>query len=223
MTTSPELASVTPTEVRPWRSDLEPAALPSTAGLTLGQVKVLQACITTFADKGFAGTSVRDVAAAAGMQSASLYNHFPSKEAMLHELVRMGYEHHLDRLMEAVLNAPSDPREQLAAAVRSHVLVHCEHPQIGLVTTYEAKHLPAEAMAGLRSLTERSRAVVIEILRRGTEQGVFHVNSPAVTLLALSSMGIDSARWFPHQEHISAEEVARDYAELALRMVGASS
>ena len=44
-----------------------------------------------------------------------------------------------------------------------------------------------------------------------------------VTLLALASMGVDAARWYPYQDEIDADALAADYANLALRMVGAAA
>jgi AcrR family transcriptional regulator len=204
-----------------WRSDLDPVALPTTGDLSAGQRKVLQACLELFADQGFAASSVREIAAAAGMQSASLYNHFPSKDAMLAALCVIGHESHLDGLMTAVINAASDPRQQLAASVRAHVLAHCTHARLGLVVNQELRHLPPDAMATVVTLRSRSSALTSEILRRGEQQGVFHLIGRDVTLAALGSMGVAVARWYPYQTDFGADQLAEDYAQLALRMVGA--
>ena len=202
-----------------WRPDLDRRALPPTEGLSPGQRRVLESCLELFAEQGFSASSIRDIASAAGMQSASLYNHFPSKDAMLSELVRIGYEFHLDRLLAAVLNAGADPEDQLYAAIFSHISVHCEYPLLGLVINHELRHIPGESRAYLAGVNGRAAGIVMEILRRGAEQGQFTQRGHHIVLLAFASMGIDSARWFPYQTAIDAEELAGDYARLALRMV----
>lgn len=218
---------LTPTQItslrssRMWRSDVDRRGLPPTDSLSPGQRRVLQACLGLFADEGFAASSIRDIGAAAGMQSASLYNHFPSKDAMLTELVRIGYEYHLDRVLTDVLNAGAEPRDQLYAAIHTHVLVHCEYPSLGIVVNHELRHVPDDDLPALARVNARAAGIVIEILRRGAEAGVFSGEGHHVALLAFASMGIDSARWFPYQTVIDAEELAGDYARLALRMASA--
>ena len=81
--------------------------------------RILVAGLKLFADRGFHATSIRDVAAAAGVQSASLYSHFPSKESILAELVLLGHEEHHRRIVTAMLEAGADPTAQLAALVRA--------------------------------------------------------------------------------------------------------
>lgn len=207
--------------VREWRDDLDPRALPPTDRLTLGQRRVLEACLVLFAEQGFAASSIRDIAGAAGMQSASLYNHFPSKDAMLTELVILGFEMHLERLIASIVNAPADPREQLRSAIHTHVMLHCEYPNLGLVANHEQRHLPSEAKPQVDAIRRRAGGLVTEVLERGGAQGVFSIRSPQATLFAIASMGVDAARWYPYQSEMSADQLCSEYAELALRMVGA--
>jgi len=47
------------------------------------KLRILTCAAELFAEKGFTETSVRDLAAAVGMKGASIYNHFPSKNAIL--------------------------------------------------------------------------------------------------------------------------------------------
>jgi AcrR family transcriptional regulator len=220
---SERLAAVAPASAvtRRWRSDLDPRALPPTEHLTLGQRRVLESCLVLFAEQGFAASSIRDIASEAGMQSASLYNHFSSKDAMLTELVTLGVGTHLERLIVAVVNSLAGPVEQLRSAIRTHVAVHCEYPNLGLIVNHEVRHLTPEAAAALDSVRRRSGGLVTEVLNRGVDEGVFVVDAPQATIFAMASMGVDAARWYPYQDEISAPQLCDVYAELALRMVGA--
>jgi AcrR family transcriptional regulator len=206
---------------RDWRSDLDPRALPVTDRFTLGQRRVLEACLVLFAEQGFAASSIRDIASAAGMQSASLYNHFASKDAMLAELVSLGFETHLERMIASIVNAPAEPCEQLRAAIRTHVMVHCEYPNLGIVVNREFRHLSPEARLQGEAVRRRAAGLVGEVLIRGVEKGVFSIRGQQATVFAMASMGVDAARWYPYQSEISAEDLCDEYAELALRMVGA--
>ena len=54
--------------------------------------QILAVAATLFCARGYAGTSLRDIAAAAGMKAGSLYYHFASKEELTAEVLRIGVE-----------------------------------------------------------------------------------------------------------------------------------
>jgi AcrR family transcriptional regulator len=55
------------------------------------RAKIVTEALRLFAEKGVAGTSVRDIAAAVGVAEAALYRHFPSKDALSRSLFLEGY------------------------------------------------------------------------------------------------------------------------------------
>src|SRR5262245_46332021 len=77
-----------------------------------------------FRERGYAATSVRDIARALDIQGASLYAHVASKEDVLWSLVERA-AHRFEAAAEAATRDLSSPRatEQLSALVRAHVLV----------------------------------------------------------------------------------------------------
>ncbi len=79
---------------------------------------ILDAALGLFAEKGYFGTSLRDVAGAVGVRESALYNYFPSKEALFEALL-MADSASKSEQMAALLDAPiGDGRvllERLAA------------------------------------------------------------------------------------------------------------
>jgi AcrR family transcriptional regulator len=93
---------------------------------------ILDAALELFADKGYFGTSLRDVATAVGVRESALYNYFKSKEALFDALI-LAHEHTktarlgaladdgpiadgravLERVAIASLESYLDPREQM--------------------------------------------------------------------------------------------------------------
>ena len=53
--------------------------------------RILDTAEALFAERGFAGTAVRDIAAAVGLTAASLYNHFAGKEALYAAVLERGH------------------------------------------------------------------------------------------------------------------------------------
>src|SRR5699024_3013660 len=93
-----------------------------------GSVRVRNAAIALFADRGFHGTGIRDLAGAAGMSSASLYHHMTTKEELLAEIMTTA----LGRLGAAariVTGDVTDPADRLGRLVALHVLTHAVRPE----------------------------------------------------------------------------------------------
>ncbi|MCO8250610.1 TetR/AcrR family transcriptional regulator [Comamonas thiooxydans] len=78
-----------------------------------------------FRQRGFHGTSTRDIAAAAGMQSGSIFYFFESKEAILHAVMQDGMTQAAVSQNAALqaLGARANGVERLSALVRNHLQI----------------------------------------------------------------------------------------------------
>ena len=202
----------------------ESADLPLRPELEGTRERILTAALRLFAEHGFEGVSIRDIAAAAQIQSASLYFHFTNKERILAELTYLGHEEHHNALVHALVAAGSTPSDQLVALVRTHVLVHCRYPTLAVVANNELHALSAEAGGPTMALRGQSERLLLEVLQRGSAQGDFSLVHLEATAAAISAMGLRVCHWYPSERvALSPEELAQTYAELALRMVGAQA
>ena len=203
-------------------TDPEASRLPADAGASPTARRLLLAALDLFAARGYHGTSIRDVAGLAGAKSATLYSHFASKEDILASLVFLGHDLHHRRLLAALVEAGPDPRQQLASMMRAHVEVHCRYTELAVVATRERHHLSAGALAPAAALRRSSEELVYDVVDRGVRQGVFHVPDFEATLVAIGSMGIAVADWYPGRaDRLTPEEVGAAYSRIALRMLGA--
>ena len=183
--------------------------------------RILLAGLGLFAEHGFHGTSIRDIAAEAAVQSASLYAHFPSKAAILAELVLAGHEEHHARLVTALLQSGTDPRDRLAALVRPRPGPP-DYPMLAVVANNEMHALSPAAAAPAAAVRRRSEALLAEVLAMGHQHGVFDLVHLEATAAAIGSMGIRVASWYPAPEPgLNPSQLADAYASLALRMAGA--
>lgn len=185
--------------------------------------RILHAGLELFAETGFHGTSIRAIAQRVGMNSATLYAHYPSKEQVLADLVLIGHQAMTDRLTAALdaLGPEASAVEQLDALVHAHVLLHTDFPLLAVVTNGELHALSPELAAPALELRESCRRLLVDVLERGVKDGIFHTPDILLTAAAIGGLGVQVAQWFgPDQPH-SGEEVARVYARLALRMAGA--
>lgn len=183
--------------------------------------RVLEAALKLFAEHGYAGASVRDVAAAAGVKPATIYAHYPSKEHILAELCRIGHEQQYRDVRAAVLASGGAPRDQIVAYVRAHVGFHTTYPMLAVVSNSELHALSEELGAATFVLRRESEGLLQDIIKRGVRSGAFDVVDPWLTVAAIGGMGLRVAYWFSPAYELSAEKVADGYAEFALRLLAA--
>jgi AcrR family transcriptional regulator len=180
--------------------------------------KILEAGLSVFAESGFAGGSIRQIATLVGINSATLYAHYPSKGHVLAELVRIGHQELHTRLTEALTAAPDSAPGQLTALVRAHVLVHTDYPLLAVVTNDELHSLASDLAAPALQLRSASRQMLLDVLERGVTDGDFAVPDLLLAAGAIGAMGLRVAYWFGPDQPYTREQVADTYAEFALRL-----
>ena len=204
-----------------WRPDVDPAGLPALDHFTPSQRAILHACVELFGDAGYAGTSVRDIAAKVGIKSASLYKSFPSKQAMLDALSELGHGEFSRRQIGALLAAGDDPRDQLTAGVRCLVVITCEFPRLTRIVNSEVRNLSPTGFDRDQSARLQSAQLLRDVLERGRDQGLFLEADFNTMPLVMWSLAIGLAGWFPYSVDVTVDELADAYADIALRIVGA--
>jgi AcrR family transcriptional regulator len=194
-------------------------AAPSRAEAT--RARLLEAAVAAFAEKGFHGTTTRDIAGAAGMSPAAMYVHHKSKEELLFLISREGHEQALATVRDARASA-TDPVGQVAAVGRAFAMFHVQHHTVARVLNYELAALSAEHRAEIDELRTGIDRELRALVAAGVEAGAFDTPSPALAATALASMGIDIARWYREDGEWTPEEIGDYYADLALRLAGAT-
>jgi TetR/AcrR family transcriptional regulator, cholesterol catabolism regulator len=140
-----------------------------------------------FAEKGYHGTSIGDLAEAMGVQKGSLYAHIDSKADLLWDVARGGAAAFHAALDEVPDNAR--PTEKIRLAVRAHLRVVAEQLDVATVFIREWRYLEGERrdefLAERRRYEERFRA----LFREGRELGGLRtdLDDATATLLALSA------------------------------------
>jgi AcrR family transcriptional regulator len=140
-----------------------------------------------FAEKGYHGTSIGDLAEAMGVQKGSLYAHIESKADLLWEVAREGSAAFHDALDAVPEEGPVV--ERIRVALRAHLRVVAEQLDVATVFVREWRYLEGERrdefVAERRRYEERFRA----LFREGRELGELRsdLDDSAAALLALSA------------------------------------
>ncbi|MDN5914699.1 MAG: TetR/AcrR family transcriptional regulator [Pseudonocardia sp.] len=186
------------------------------AAVTTGSV--LDAALTLFAERGYHGTAVSQIAAALGVRTPSLYNHMTSKQELLETIVRRTLDDVHAEFDDAVagLDAPAD---QLRAAVRVYARRHATHRREALIVNRDTTSLAEPALSRMRQRRRDHETATRAVISRGIEDGSFSVGNAGLASFAILEMSVSIARWFREDGPRTAEQVADEYAEFALRVV----
>ena len=184
------------------------------------RARLIVAAIAAFAEKGFHGTTTRDIAAAAGMSPAALYVHHRSKEELLYLISRAGHERTLTLVRNSIA-VGGTPAEQLRRVVHDFAVHHAERHTESRIVNYELAALSPEHLVEIREIRRKIDAEVRDLVESGVASGDFETPHARVASVALLSLGIDLARWYREEGAWKPEDVADRYADMALRIVGA--
>ena len=123
---------------------------------------MVQAALSLFAERGLDGTSMRDIARAAGVQEAAIYRHFASKEALARELFLSAYIWHCKHVQEIVIGG--EPfKDKLCAMVRQEFSMAEHYPAAFVYVCENEQRFFADLPAGVSNV----RSILIEFITHG--------------------------------------------------------
>ena len=113
--------------------------------------QILATAAELFAARGFHGVSVADLGAACGISGPALYKHFPSKDAVLAQML-VSISEELLEVGRSRVDAADDPRAALGGLVEWHVDFALRHKPLIVVQDRDWESLPVEAREKVRTL-----------------------------------------------------------------------
>lgn len=173
-----------------------------------------------FRRKGFAATTTRDIAAAAGMQSGSPFYHFKSKDALLYAVMEEGMRSALARL-RAATQAPDYAALQPAAQLRVLVTVHFgvllgPGSDFVPVMLYESRSLPPRQHKAVGQLIAEYEALWLPVLTALHATGELRAPVRLARLLILGALNW-SVQWFDAKKGASLQELSHAAMDLFLQ------
>jgi AcrR family transcriptional regulator len=179
---------------------------------------VLDVALTLFAQRGYHGTALSQIAAQLNIRTPSLYNHMRSKHDLLHTIVDRTTAEVLADFHRAI-DGVTDPTERLYRATLVYARRHATHRREALVVNRDTASLHQPHRDQLQQRRRQHEHAVRELISDGVAAGVFVVDSPALASFAIREMCVSIARWFRDDGPFGADQVAEQYTEFALRIV----
>jgi AcrR family transcriptional regulator len=139
---------------------------------------ILAAAGRRFAAAGVAGTTVREIADDVGLNAGALYHYFPSKDAILHELITAYLRELLERYRARELGALA-PRDRLRAIVEASLETAAAQPEATHVYQAEFGTLRAKPeYREARSFSDALQQEWLDAIEAGKDAGVFRRDIP---------------------------------------------
>jgi AcrR family transcriptional regulator len=183
---------------------------------------VQEAALSLFSERGYHGTTMKHVAGVLGVQAPSLYNHVVSKQEILQRIMTTGMRRLMSYQDEALATS-SEPRAQLRAMTEAHVLMHIRHRRSAMVGDREINNLEEPTQSEVRAQRDAYERRFRAVIQEGLDEGVFTVDSVKLASFAIIEMATSVTVWFKEDGPLTPDEVAHEYGEMALRIVGAGS
>ena len=181
--------------------------------------KLMDGAAKLFRTQGFAATSTRDIAAAAGMHSGSPFYHFESKSALLYAVMSEGMTMAAQSQQQALdaLPATATPREQLHTLIRHHfeILLGPRSSFIP-VMLYEWRSLTPAQRKGIARIKDSYEATWMPVLEALAQQGALQAEPGVARLFIFGALNW-AVQWFSPKKGKSLDALTDEALALFIR------
>jgi TetR/AcrR family transcriptional regulator, cholesterol catabolism regulator len=181
--------------------------------------QILNAAAYLLKHRGYEATTTRAIATAVGIKGGSIYHHFPSKDAIVGEVVNEGVRVVYDAVEKALGALPNraTPRRRLEAAIKAHLLSSLKHSNYTSASIRAFAFLPNSVRQGCRIERRRYEALWAELVSELYQADLIDPNiSPeSIRLLLLGALNW-AGEWY-RPDRMGIDDISRDFAASILR------
>jgi AcrR family transcriptional regulator len=175
--------------------------------------KILAAAVQLFAEYGYHAATMRDIAQIAGIQAASIYYHYPSKQTLLVEIM----ETHMRKLnsnLERIVSKPHEVHQRLYEAISNHILLHTTYKSEFFIIDTEIRALEGDNRGKILAMRDYYEDLIQGLLREGMEQGVLCQTDVKISSYAIIAMCTEVAQWFRPSGRLNVQQVIEMYFQM---------
>lgn len=176
---------------------------------------LLTTALDIFSERGFSGTSIRDIAKVHGVSLSNIYYHFGNKEGLWREILKRSVQD-LPKTLRQAAAGETAPRAQLEAVVRVHLQVAVAHQRELLMLLVQEAQL-AEGIG--HDTVEIQREIVdiySGILDRLSAEGALRSTHVKITVFNILGVINWYLRWYRADGPLDVETIHRDVLDFVL-------
>ncbi|MBA4493401.1 TetR/AcrR family transcriptional regulator [Paenactinomyces guangxiensis] len=178
--------------------------------------EILNIACKLFSQKGYHGTTIRDISDACGILSGSLYAHINTKEDLLFEITDRGAQAFLESL-RPIVESEATAEEKLKRALKAHIQVIEQNLEAATVFFHEWKALTNGRRDTIQEKRDQYEALWGRILSEGAAAGEFADLDEKFARLLILSVGNWLYQWYRPGGDLSAEEISERFADMMLK------
>lgn len=178
--------------------------------------QILKEAAKLFKNKGFGGTSMRDLAGAIGIEAASIYYHIGSKDQILEKICFEVAHNYLTHL-EQIEDEQQPFLEKFNSLIRFHIQMMIKNGAEVSVTNHDWKYLTRDKLAEFKELRKLYENRLETLIIKGIEAGELTNVNPSVALFTILSSLRWIEYWWKPQRGISAKELENNMITILLK------
>lgn len=176
---------------------------------------IIEEAAKIFKTKGFAASSMRELAEQVGVEAASLYNHIRSKDEILEEICFKVAHSYMSTILE-ISDLEISSTEKIKRIISAHILLVMTHPNDVAVANVDWKNLSETKKNLYKEIRKGYEQRIATVIKKGIESGEFKEVNVSVALFTLLSAIRWVEQWYKPNRSISAEELEKDMITLLI-------
>lgn len=174
--------------------------------------EILGAAVKAFAEGGYHGTSMEDIADMVGVRKRALYHYFSSKDELLFMTLKQPTEM-LIGMLETIAASSDRPTEKLRQAFFLHIRTMVQHLDELRVLLSETKYLTARRKKQIVALRDRYESLFRKIIREGVDSGELRALDIKLMTFSIMAIGNWINQWYK-PGGMSPEELASHFWDI---------
>ncbi|MGD8250926.1 MAG: TetR/AcrR family transcriptional regulator [Desulfobacterales bacterium] len=183
--------------------------------MTTMKETITAVAIDRFFRKGYFATSISEIARECGIQKASIYYHYPSKEHILYRIHRTTLDD-LTAYLKANLDGVESVEGRMRSAVRSHVRFHLNRQKETFIANSELRGLTPDHFRDIVAKRDGYERMIQAIIQAGCDEGCFNGEDVKILSYAILTLCNAGAIWFRPSGRMSVDAIADIYEAFVL-------
>lgn len=181
--------------------------------------EVIETAVRLFSEKGYASTSVQDVADALGMLKGSLYYYIDTKETLLRKIFEDSHAE-VSAIAEAHRHVKGSAIENLARFLHEYAFWYLTHLQRASLFAREWRHSSPDVRIEMTAQRRYYDEVLKELIESAREEGAIDadLDIQLATYFIMSAVS-SLPDWFSPDGKNAAKDVASSYAQMAIMLL----
>lgn len=175
---------------------------------------ITRAALDCFVVNGYHGTTIRQIATAAGLSVPGVYHHFSSKHEILSDLSAVAMRELISASESALKEAGDHVLDRFDALVECLVVFHADFADVAFVSFSEIRSLQGESRDRHLQQRRHEQQLITDIVEEGVTSGDFVTQDPKHVARAITSICLGISQWYRPDRDPSAETLTESHVRI---------